>query len=97
MFMEFEWDPKKAKRNLSIHKVDFNEATAVFYDDLAVDDFDDTHSDDEEYRFTILGNAANRLLLVVYTVRQNERIRLISARKATRSEASIYDETNKET
>ncbi len=62
--MRFEWDPVKAARNLSKHKVSFAEARTVFYDDFAVQFFDEEHSSDEE-RFLMLGMSSNARLLVV--------------------------------
>lgn len=89
--MEFEWGRKKAGTNLSKHGVALDEARSVFDDPLYVDFFDPDHSDDEE-RFIIVGRSQrNRLLVVSYTER-NGRIRLISAREATRREQDEYEE-----
>lgn len=89
--MKFEWDPAKAAANLRKHKVSFLEAQSVFYDDFAIQFFDDGHSHDEE-RFIMLGmSSIARLLVVVHCERSRGQIvRIISARRATRSEATHY-------
>ena len=90
--MEFEWDKDKARRNLSKHGVSFHEAQTVFTDPLFVDFFDPDHSDDEK-RYIIVGQSQqNRLLVVSYTEREHK-IRLISAREATRMEKNAYEES----
>lgn len=86
--MEFEWDPNKAANNFSKHGVRFAEAATVFEDEAAL-----TMSDDEpdEERFVALGiGSMGRVLVVVYTTR-GDRIRIVSARKATRQERSQYE------
>jgi len=89
--MRFEWDPSKASTNLKKHQVSFEEAKTVFFDDFAVQFFDDEHSTDED-RFIMLGMSSSaRLLIVCHCERgEGEVVRIISARKATRSEASFY-------
>ena len=89
--MRFEWDPVKAASNAKKHKVTFEMAKTVFYDDFAVQFFDEEHSSDEE-RFLLLGMASDaRLLLVCHCERQDgEVIRIISARKATETESQHY-------
>ena len=89
--MLFEWDPAKAAANIRKHQVSFDEARTVFYDDFAVQYFDDEHSASEE-RFIMLGMSSSaRLLVVCHCERAGgEVIRLISARKATRNEARFY-------
>jgi uncharacterized protein len=90
----FEWDPKKAKKNLDIHGISFDEASTVFRDTLSLAIYDPLHSDEED-RFVLIGNSYNnRLLVVVHTERAN-RIRLISARKATQKERKQYEENTK--
>ena len=87
----FEWDPKKAKKNLEIHGISFDEASTVFRDTLSLAIYDPLHSDEED-RFVLIGNSHNnRLLVVVHTERFN-RIRVISARKATQKERKQYEE-----
>jgi uncharacterized protein len=92
--MEFEWDPQKAAANMRKHGVSFAEAVEAFYDPSAVDDFDDALSSDKEWRFTLIGMSSVRLIIVAHTIRGSDKIRMISARKATRSEANIYDQAN---
>lgn len=89
--MRFEWDPAKAEANLAKHRVSFDQARTVFYDEFAVQFFDDVHSTDEE-RFILLGMSSEaRLLVVCHCERAGgEVIRIISARKATRREAAFY-------
>lgn len=89
--MRFDWDPAKASTNLKKHQVSFEEAKSVFYDDFAVQFFDEGHSTNEE-RFIMLGMSSNARLLVVCHCERGEGdvIRIISARKATRSESTYY-------
>ena len=86
--MEVVWDPAKALANGRKHGVDFADAVAVFEDDQAITIQDESS---EEERFITIGmDAFARVLVVVYTWR-NERIRLISARKAIRHERTQYE------
>jgi uncharacterized DUF497 family protein len=89
--MRFDWDPSKAAANLKKHQVSFDEAKTVFFDDFAVQFFDEEHSDTEE-RFIMLGMSSNARLLVVCHCERvgGEVIRIISARKATRGESAFY-------
>ena len=89
--LAFRWDPKKAALNQEKHGVSFEEAKSVFYDESAKLIQDPDHSDDED-RFILLGfSSALRLLVVCHCYRENEStIRIISARKATKSEANNY-------
>jgi hypothetical protein len=87
--MEVEWDPNKADTNLKKHGVRFSDAEAVLFDPNALS-FEDTTAQGEQ-RFVVIGmDHLWRLLVVVYTDRGN-RIRLISARPATRSERRDYE------
>ncbi|MBR2685752.1 MAG: BrnT family toxin [Erysipelotrichaceae bacterium] len=92
--MQFEWDPSKNDTNQKKHKVSFEEAKTVFYDEDAIMFDDPDHSDDEEERFLILGFSSKaRILLVCHCFRAQDRIiRIISARKATTEEKMTYDE-----
>ena len=87
--MDYEWDQNKAISNIQKHGVRFADAVAVFSDELALtmaDDFAD------EQRFVTLGaDAFGTLLVVVYTWRGEDRIRIISARKANRQERLQYE------
>ncbi|PNS08417.1 BrnT family toxin [Solilutibacter silvestris] len=89
--MRFEWDPGKATANLKKHGVSFEEAKTVFYDEFAVQFFDDAHSGQED-RFIMLGMSSEANLLVVcHCEREGEDVvRIISARKATKSETRHY-------
>lgn len=90
----FEWDPRKAAANAEKHGVTFEVATTVFADPNALDGPDLAHSG-AEARFLRLGRAVNaRVLMVAYTVRKGddnaEKIRIISARRASRRERAAY-------
>jgi uncharacterized protein len=89
--MDFEWDPKKAEENERKHKVGFSEASTVFGDSLAVTFFDPDHSLDE-YRFLSFGVSRTGRLLVVSHAEREGRVRIITARKATRRERKIYED-----
>ena len=89
--IKFEWDENKDRINRSKHGISFEEAKTVFYDEEALVIDDPEHSEEEE-RFIILGlsHKAN-LLVVCHCLRASETvIRIISARKATKTEASYY-------
>jgi uncharacterized DUF497 family protein len=89
--LRFEWDPKKNRENQRHHKVSFEEAETAFADEHGLLMPDPDHSEDED-RFILLGLSARlRLLVVCHTYREgDEVIRLISARKADRSERGQY-------
>lgn len=90
--MRFEWDDQKARANVEKHGVTFGEATEVFYDQNALEDYDSEHSD-EENRFFIIGLSSRQLLYVVYAERAGDVVRIISARKADRAERKNYERT----
>jgi len=89
--IKFEWDAVKATSNKKKHGVSFEEARSVFYDELAVQFFDEDNSESED-RFLMLGfSDAARLLIVCHCEReQGNTIRIISARKATKDEGKYY-------
>ena len=89
--IDFEWDGAKALANLRKHGVSFEEARTVFYDDFAIQFFDNESPPGED-RFLMLGMGGEaRLLLVCHCERSGgSNIRIISARKATRKEAQHY-------
>lgn len=89
--MEFEWDPKKAVRNLREHKVAVQEAATVFADKLSITVPDPDHSMDE-HRYITIGWSMQRRLLMVAHAETVDLIRIISARKLTRSERTAYEE-----
>lgn len=87
--MVYQWDRNKATSNLRKHGIDFADAVSVFSDDLAITITDERF---EEERFVTVGmDAFGRILVVVYTLREDQ-IRLISARPATRRERRQYEE-----
>ena len=89
--MEIEWDPNKAESNLEKHGVAFDEAATAFGDPLSLTIPDPDHSDDEE-RFVLLAQSfTGRLVVVVHTYR-DQRIRIISARIATKNERRSYED-----
>lgn len=88
--MQFEWDPDKAETNRRKHGVSFDEAIKVFdNDDAALELFDEAHSEFED-RFITIGPVVNGLVLVVWTERELDTVRVISARWATTRERSLY-------
>jgi uncharacterized DUF497 family protein len=87
--MAYQWNRDKAAANLRKHGIDFADAVSVFSDDLAITIPDERF--DEERFVTIGVDAFGRVLVVVYTMRDDE-IRIISARKATRQEQQQYQE-----
>jgi uncharacterized DUF497 family protein len=91
--VEFEWDPDKAARNLRKHRVSFEEATTVFGDPLALTYHDPDHSVSEQRFITVGASNDRRVLMVAHTDRGN-RLRIIAARRATRSERKHYEEEN---
>lgn len=89
--LRFEWDPAKARLNLRRHRVAFEEAKTVFADEHALIIDDPEHSADER-RLVLLGMSAGLRILVVVHVYQTapDTIRIISARRATKSERLTY-------
>jgi hypothetical protein len=90
--MQFEADPIKAAQNLKKHNVSFEEAASVFGDPVAYTFPDPDHSIGEHRWLTFGTSRVGRILAVVYTERRGK-LRLISARTATKHERSIYEET----
>ncbi len=90
MPIKFDWDPRKARRNLRKHGIDFDEASTVFADTLSITIPDPDHSEDEERWVTMGPSNRQRLLVVVHT--EEETIRIISARTADRLERRKYEE-----
>jgi uncharacterized protein len=89
--IKFEWDTAKANSNKKKHGVSFEEAQSVFYDEFAVQFFDDKSSELED-RFLMLGFSDEARLLIVCHCERNQGniIRIISARKATKIESKYY-------
>jgi uncharacterized DUF497 family protein len=94
MALQFEWDEEKAKIKLRKHQVDFQEAKSVFGDPFSITIDDPDHSEVEQRFIDIGRSASGRLLVVVYTERENQ-IRIISCRKATPIERRKYEEQSK--
>jgi uncharacterized protein len=92
MPLVFEWDSHKAKRNLRKHGVSFDEACTVFGDSSALIFADEDHSNGEEREIIVGYSFLDRVLLVSFTERQMDRVRIISARRATRREQKDYEE-----
>jgi uncharacterized protein len=90
--ISFEWDHKKAVANLKKHGISFEEARSVFYDELAVQFFDEDSSDEED-RFILLGSSSESNVLIVCHCERHDGavIRIISARKATKNERKFYE------
>lgn len=89
--IQFLWDEKKNRANRRKHGVSFEEAQTAFFDERAKVFFDPDHSEDED-RFILLGVSFRlRVLVVCHCYRENDKvIRIISARKADRSEQEDY-------
>lgn len=87
--MNFEYDPRKAQTNWVKHGVSFAEAEFVFFDPLAIHDIDPDSLVEE--RFIALGMSNSGVLLVVVYTMRGDIFRLISARRATRREAKVYE------
>ena len=96
MNYNFEWDPTKAKKNLSKHKISFEDASSIFKDKNSISVFDERRSEDEERWATIGLDTKTRTLVVIHTYISFDKdtcnIRMISARKATKNEIKYYSE-----
>ncbi len=95
--MRFEWDHNKNKTNQRKHGISFEEAKTVFYDDYAVL-FDDPDHSQEEDRFLIIGlSQREKQCIVRHCYRESDEIiRIISARKETKSETAFYTSNRRE-
>lgn len=96
MKLVFDWDVRKARTNLAIHRVTFDEAKTVFNDPLLLTFPDDFHSETEERLISIGYSSRQRLLLVVHTEHETEdeiEVRIISCRKVTATERKTYEES----
>ena len=89
--MRLEWDAPKAAANLRKHSVSFEEASSAFFDPLSATGDDPDHSFGER-RFVTLWVSSSGRLLVVAHAEQDDAIRIISAREATRAERKLYEE-----
>jgi uncharacterized DUF497 family protein len=91
MDLEFEWDDEKAKENKRKHGISFELAKLVFNDEHRVEFYDDENSANED-RYDVIGKVSD-ILFVVYTERK-DKIRIISARLATKIERRVYNDYN---
>jgi hypothetical protein len=95
----FEWDPIKAKANLRKHRITFEGAAELFLDPLAISVFDREHGEEEERWVTVGKDSHGRALILVHTFSEvsaeESKIRIISARKATKREARQHEETER--
>jgi uncharacterized DUF497 family protein len=92
--MKFEWDKNKAEKNQKKHDISFAEATTIFGDPLEIT-INDPINSKGEYRFLSIGKSTQgRLLVISYTERQENNIRIISARLATKQEKNYYENNN---
>ena len=90
--LTFEWDERRAKINFQKHGVDFEEARTVLDDPLAAVFNDEDHSIEEAREIIIGESILNRLLVVSFTERAKNLVRIISPRRATRAERNDYEE-----
>ncbi len=89
--LSFSWDKEKSEINIEKHGVSFEEAMTVFYDEEALLEYDESHSDEED-RFRLLGRSnVGNVLLVVHCIRSETIIRIISSRKATSREREQFE------
>jgi uncharacterized DUF497 family protein len=95
--MMFEWDAEKDRRNLIKRGVSFDEAATAFGDPMGLDGLDVAHSIDEFRYLRVAASTLGHILTIAYTVRSQahgtQKIRIISARKASRKEKRAYQET----
>ena len=90
--LKFEWDPVKAKSNQKKHGVTFAEASSCFYDPMHIL-IGDPHSAADEDRLILIGaSSKSQILIVVHVDIAGDKIRIISARKATKAERKQYEE-----
>lgn len=96
MQYSFEWDPAKAKANWRKHGVSFENAVGLFLDPLAISIPDDKHSEAEERWVTMGRDRRGLVLVIIHTLPESSakerKIRIISARKATKREVRQYEE-----
>ena len=93
---DFQWNPTKALYNARKHGVTFDQSATVFLDAFALTVYDEANSQSEDRWFTLGYDASGRLLAVAHTYEvtgpTNVRVRIVSARKATRLERRSYEE-----
>jgi len=91
MGLIFEWDEKKALSNLKKHGVSFEEACTAFADELSITIADIEHSKNEDRCVLICKSIKNNTLVVVHLEESDAKVRIISARKATKNEQRTYE------
>jgi uncharacterized DUF497 family protein len=91
--MEFEWDDEKAEANAKKHGVSFSDAAKAFDDEMAIPYADPEHSSIGEARYALLGMCPAGLVFISFTIRDNK-YRIISARKASRTMYRTYAESD---
>jgi uncharacterized protein len=92
MNLQFTWDENKANSNIRKHRVSFEEASTVFFDPLACI-FDDEDHSQEEHREILIGySVLDHLLIISYIELEEDCIRIISARRATKKEQINHEE-----
>ena len=89
----FEWDPEKDRINQDKHGLSFDEVTELFTRDVDVLEIHDEDHSDEEERFIAIGPVGDEVVVVVYTERNDDVIRIVSARRATKKEIELYQKT----
>ncbi len=95
--LNFVWDINKAETNIKKHRVSFDKASEALKDEFGLDDFDESHLDFSEYRYSRIGLSLKGVLFVVYIVKDENSFHLIiSARKAEKSEEKLYWEARYE-
>ena len=92
--LQFEWDSKKAERNLRKHGVSFAEAATIF-DDMLAAVYDDPDHSEQEKRYLTIGTSTQGRLLHVAFADRGQRIRIVQARKVTKRERQLYEEENR--
>lgn len=92
MSLQFTWDENKAKSNVRKHRVCFEEASTVFFDTLACIFDDEDHSQVEHREILIGYSVLDHLLIVSFTELEQDHIRIISARRATKKERKNHEE-----
>jgi uncharacterized DUF497 family protein len=89
--LTFEWDKRKESANIRKHGVSFHEASTVFLDPLSMTFYDPDHAEDED-RYITLGMTKNGRLLFVSHADREDRVRIVSAREASKLERNGYEE-----
>ncbi len=89
--MRFEWDRKKNEANQQKHGISFDEAKELFTSDDCLEIYDEEHSVDKD-RFIATGAIRVCVVVVVFTEREDDLIRILSARRATKKESDLYYE-----